>query len=152
MTQCPLDEARKTVREFAEHSSVIRDHHDAMECRDCEDFLERGIHAFESLIRADQFFRLAVAEGSLEYDPVIEDALEKLFRVWLDPCDRAYKWVDSLHQRGLEIDNLDTFKRCETEVRAIVHHLNDDQLTQPIRELRDAAVKEHRDGETAKFI
>lgn len=152
MTECLLDEARKTISAFAEHSEVLREHHAAMDCRDCEDFLDRGIHAFHALIRADQFLRLAVAEGSLKYNPAIEHALEDLFRAWLGPCDRAQRWVDSLQQQGFEVSNVEAFKQCEAEVRAIVDHLNDDQLTQPIRELRDAAIKEHRNGDTAEFI
>jgi len=61
-------------------------------------------------------------------------------------------WIAIHNKRGYKLANLEKFETAEREVLAIVRALDSDQLTDAIRDLRDSAVTEHRNGETAEFI
>lgn len=122
---------------------------------DCEAFLQMGIQSFEWLVRGDQVYRAAIYKGE-KHNSDIEKAIEDLFRKWLDRGKFANEWVATLLKRGDSVDNLAEFRQCEEEAAAIVAFLdsnqNDAELPEAMRALRDKAISEHRNGETAEFF
>lgn len=154
MSNLLLRSATRHVRDFADESELMREHVQAMDCRDCEAYLQIGIDAFEWLIRADENFRAIVFSEKAEYDPRIDQAIQSLFRAWLPPCEFANQWIDSQLQSGYHPDNLAKFRECERQVRSIVRSLDQDsdEMTDEMRSLRDAALREHLHGETAEFV
>ena len=62
-----LRTARRHVANFADECDVLKDHQQAMECRDCDAVLQLGIDAFAWLVRADERLRSAIYSGA-EYD------------------------------------------------------------------------------------
>jgi hypothetical protein len=148
--------AEKHVQSYSQESQDVMAHHaEAMDCRNCEAFLQMGIDAFEWLMRADRAFRAAVYRGEKEYDLDSEKSLSILCKNWLVPCDVAEQWIETQQTRRYEIDNLEEFRRCVQEMTAIVEASDEgDNVTLPkhIAILRDKAVDEHRNGQTAEFI
>ncbi len=147
----PLRIARQRVECFERESGeLMKQHYEAMDCRDCETFLQLGIEAYDWLIRADIAIRKSIASGQADYDPEIERGLETLFREWLNPCDKVEQWIAVQHGRDYTVDNLDEFRKCREEVVAIVESLSEgDDLPVKIADLQDLAIGEFRDGNTA---
>ena len=140
---------------FADESELMKQHFEAMECRDCEDFLQLGIDAFRWLVRADEIIRSNVYQQKADYDPELDQALETLFVRWLEPSEFANEWIASLLSREFTPDNLDQFRKCEEEVAAIARAVagnGDETLPDSMRRLRDEAITEHKDGKTAEFF
>jgi len=113
-----------------------------------------GIDAFNWLIRADRSERLAVFRGERAYDPAVDEELATRCKRWLEPGPFAEEWIAAQERRGYQIDNLEEFRDCVREMAAIVAAagLAEAALPAPLQELRDAAIQEHRNGETAEFI
>jgi hypothetical protein len=146
-----LRTARRHVASFADECEIVSDHRQAMECLDCEALLQLGIDAFDWLVRADQDFRKAVFEG-IDYEADVDEAIRELFKAWLKTCEQANPWIAVQQQRGYALANLEHFRKCEREVRAIVKAMGADEMSDGMRGLRDQALAEHRNGETAEFI
>jgi hypothetical protein len=151
MTTLAFREARKHVYSFSDESEFMRDHREAMECLDCEAILQLGIDAFHWLVRADESLRRAAYRGD-EVDAETFEMLAQLFRHWLKPCAVVSAWIDVQGDRGYTLENLQELRKCEREVRSIVDSLSTDELADSVRNLRDEAVAEHRDGHTAEFL
>ncbi len=97
---------------------------------------------------------MEVYRGAREYDSSFDEALHALCRSWLEPCAFADGWIETQLTRGFEIENLVRFRQCADEMIAMVAAWESEQQALPgaIAELRDAAIGEHHDGETAEFI
>ena len=150
-----LRTATTFVNLYAHEDEVMTDYGQAMDCRDCEAFLQLGIDAFNWVIRADQIARQAMFEGTADFDhDAAEDGICALCRLWLKSCDRAEKWIALQLSRNLNVDNLDRFRECYAQMHAIVkvQDAADEEMPEVIAELRDRAIKEHRNGETAEFV
>ena len=116
-----LSMARKRVREYAaETDSLMANHAEAMECRDCEEWLKRGIDAQFWLCRAEEIMRAADEDGLCEFDTEMRRALDCLYEMWLRPCEFAETWIASLATRGYTPDNLGEFRDACDMARDIV--------------------------------
>jgi hypothetical protein len=126
-------------------------HEEAMDCWDCQNFLQLGIDAFHWINRTDQEMRKAVYAGKKDYSQ--EDALflEKLYAEWLEPCLFAERWIAAQQSRGFSIDNLEEFRKCCEEVRAIVEELNGTLSNPQFAAAQAAAVEAYRKGNTFEF-
>ncbi len=145
--------AREHVDAFESESDDLMKHHRAaMECRDCEAILQLGIDAFQWLVRADETIRAAIFSEAAEQDDEIDVATNQLFRGWLVSSERIRVLITMTLERGYVPDNLEEFRRCQAEVAAIVRSLDSAELTRPMCDLRDAALREHADGETSEFL
>ncbi len=147
--------AKSLVTGYENEAALHARPNESVECRNCEDFLQLGIDAFDWIVRADRLVRHAMFNGIGEFDhDQAEDAICALCRGWLEPCELANKLVAFQHQRGFRVDNLDRFRECCVEMQAIVHAQNamDDEIPNAVAELRDKAIEEHRDGQTAEFV
>jgi len=130
----------------------MADHHEAMDCVDCEAFLQLGIDAYDWLVRADLLIRKAASRGEVEYDDTVEQAFESMARAWLAPCGSAEGWVNRVLERGHSLNNLERFRQCQASIESMVAFLDNDAMTDSMRTLRDQAISEHGRGETAEFI
>ncbi len=151
MTTLAFREARRHVYRFSDESEILRDHREAMECLDCEAVVQLGIDAFRWMVLADESVRRLIYSGT-QFDADMSEMLTQLFRHWLKPCGVVNGWIAVQKQRGYDLPNLEEFRRCEREVQAIVRSLDADELTDSMSAARDAAVAEHRNGETAEFV
>ena len=141
------------VQSYSAQSSLMAAHAEAMDCRDCEAFLQMGIDAFKWLLRADRDHRLAVYRGEAQFSPEFDAELQRLCGRWLVPCDFAEKWIANQLAKDFAIDNLEEFRNCVTEMQAIVNsHRGKDNLPEQIAVHRDSAIQEYRNGETAEFF
>jgi hypothetical protein len=144
--------ARLHVHNYSDQSDdLMRRHAEAIECRDCEDFLQLGIDAFKWLGRADRVIRSAVYRGVAEHDPSLDVALATLYAEWLRPCTFAERWIAQQESRGYRVDNLAEFRVCCEEVRAIVEANEGTLENDALVALRDDAIDAHRKGETIEL-
>ncbi len=148
--------AEKHVRNYGTESDVIVTHHEAMECCDCDTFLQLGIDAFDWLIRADQEIREALANGREVASGVdVDKAFEVLCKGWLHSADVAKQQI-SIHQyRGYDLGNLGEFESRYAEMQAIVGFFDrseNQNLPDALIVLQDQAIAEHNNGETAEFV
>ena len=113
---------RKSQRSMARARSeqLLKDHQEAMECRDCEDFLRLGIEAFQWLQKAHQSIQDDVYHGRSIFDAHVEHAITKLYQRWLKPYSTAERWMKGLQGQGFELDNAVDFARCCQEASAIL--------------------------------
>jgi hypothetical protein len=99
---------------------LIKQHIHAMECRDCEDFLQSGIDAFKWIQRARQNYQQSIFDGQASHNIKIENQFTQLYQNWLTPCDNAEKWIKLQIDRGFYPDNLKEFRACCEEVRDLL--------------------------------
>jgi hypothetical protein len=149
--------ADKHVRNYEqEGKDLMAEHREAMDCRDCETFLQLGIDAFHWLIRADRELRIALANGAEDaYSKEIADGFKVLCKAWLNPCEYANKWIAKQIEQQHSVENLAEFKKCCEEMEAIVEfneNGDSDGLPLPIAHLRDEAISEFDNGQTAEFV
>lgn len=147
--------AREHIRAFAgEGDCLIDRHNEAMECRDCEAFLQMGIDAFNWLVKADLVLRKAAADGDFSYTQDVDEKLKHLAKWWLRPTKVAEEWIKVQQQRGYSLENLQEFRKCCEEIRAIVafNELEGEELPATLIPLRDSAIAEQLNGETAEFL
>lgn len=148
-------QAKKHVADFEIESQVMRDHRAAMDCGDCDAVLHMGVEAFGWIIQADNLYRRELYDGKVEHSPAFENALDLLFVAWLRSCETTSAWILRVCETGYHLDHLEKFRECEAEVRAIVGFHNpgrDDVMPDALRHLRDQAIAEHHNGQTAEFI
>jgi len=145
------------VQSYSKESADLMDRHaEAMDCWNCEAFLQMGIDAFHWLMRADRTARMAIYRGEKEHDPAFENSLNQLCAGWLTVSHFAEQWIEKQLTLGYEIDNLEEFRDCVDEMKAIVESSkpgsSDLPLPGPIALLRDTAIDEHHNGETSEFV
>lgn len=115
--------AQLRVHDFADESAALASRHqDAMECRDCEDFLRRGIEAARFLRIAENIFRDADYRGIAKFDADLQRSIESLYVAWFSSVETAEKWIHNLDLRHYVPDNLAEFRRaCEQMHDALEH-------------------------------
>jgi hypothetical protein len=113
--------AQRRVSDFTDE--VMDDHHQAMDALDCEDFLEKGIKAEESLARLEETLREAMYLGLLvnpANGPGAKEALSTFYRDWLNRCEEADAWATRVIERGYRPANLDRFLQVRESVESRV--------------------------------
>jgi hypothetical protein len=154
-----LRQARRHMDDLERESSVMRDHKEAMDCLDCDAFIQMIVDAFGWINKADCAYRKSLYDSQAECRDEVAEEVEKILSVLMNalirPCEIADKWISQVYKRGYHLDNLVEFRKCEIEVRAIVRFHNsstDRMLPDAIRAGRDIALDEHRNGKTAEFV
>ena len=147
--------AKQHVKSYTdERDSLTARHAEAMDCRNCEAFLQMGIEAFEWIVRADREIRLGIFRGEVAFDAQAEAAIIDLCKKWQGPVNMAEEWIAVQTKRGYDMDNLAEFRNCVKEMTAIIAAANDGEqvISPPVAKLRDDALEEHRNGQTAEFV
>lgn len=113
--------AHKLVGDYkTEAGDLMVEHRAAMDCRDCEDFLQLGIDSFDWITRAAGAVR---SQAILSDDPVFsqgESALKQLRSAWLEPCRFAEGWAALQLAQNYTVSNLEGFRDCCKKMQAIV--------------------------------
>jgi hypothetical protein len=117
----PLQVARNRVRGFAESFEELseRPNHNG-DSRDCEEFLRRGIDAFEWLRRCEEMLREADYAGVATLHAATQEAIGMLYTTWLDSCGGGLQWLDRLESRSLQVEHADRFREICDDVNDIV--------------------------------
>ena len=116
MTDTVFDLARTTTQDFAFTDSVLQDHAIALECRDCEEMLERGLRAYKWLMTCDESRQAADARGLLDYRGELYEEVTNLFRQWLESARQAERWILRLEQQCYTPANLSQFLEARESV------------------------------------
>jgi len=113
--------ARSQVHAFkSEGDEIMARHYEANDCVDCESYLQLGIDAYNWLRRARMRIQEATSQGKAEPSSEADDAIEVLYRLWLQPVEIANKRIEIQINNGFEVSNLNEFRECERAVRIIV--------------------------------
>lgn len=108
-----LDIARDRVAQFEDAvDPLMNDHHAAMNCLDCEAFLQKGIDAIRWLRLAEQ---AVMSQHKLAVTLVPTE-----FYVWLDGAYNAFvlrsklaqQWITDCDARGYSVANSKEFFNC----------------------------------------
>ncbi|QDT67078.1 hypothetical protein [Calycomorphotria hydatis] len=127
------------------------DHELAMICYDVEEKLAVGLCIYGIVNDLDEAYRLAVAEGELEYLESFDETMLTIFGWWLRPCDKLIREINYLQDKGHTIERADEFITATREVRGIL--TPDDQFFtgKTLTELCDQAIDDHQAGKTEGF-
>lgn len=115
-----LRTAEKHVKNYEQESAVVQDHDEAMECLDCEAFLDLGIDAFSWLQRATKAVRKAALHTDHEMIEAAENSRRASRKAWLGPCDMAETAAARRIARGFALPNLQKFRDCCDAMRQLV--------------------------------
>ena len=107
---------------------LLRDHSQAIEARDCENFLKLAIEAFHWLEEARADIREDILAGRLIYDRQGEASITELYEKLVAVCTGVENWVQTQLARGHALENLQQFRACRAEAEDILetrqlHHL-----------------------------
>jgi hypothetical protein len=135
---------------------VMQQSREACDCHDCESTMKLGIQVFDWIISADRTYRKNLFAGSHPYDAEMEAALAELLRRWHRQCDQVIQWANHHVGLGFDVANLSDFKNRREEASAMIKSLDDGDhdriMSEPLILLRDQALEEHRNGQTAEFV
>ncbi|MBW3538844.1 MAG: hypothetical protein KY476_01100 [Planctomycetes bacterium] len=112
--------ARHRLQEYADDAELMRQHAEAVECRDCEEFLQAGIDTFRFLRTAEELLREADWRGLHPMTPETREALHFLYAAWVEPCEDTKCWIRILSERGFKPDNADEFNRVSDEAHELL--------------------------------
>ncbi len=109
MTDTVFDLARSTTQDFSFNDSVLQAHQIAMDCRDCEEVLDRGLRAYKWLMTCDETRQAADACGLIDYRGELYEEVTGLFRQWMDSARHTQEWIRRLEQVRYAPANLPKF-------------------------------------------
>lgn len=89
---------------------VMKHHVEAMECRDCEEWLQKGIETFQWLQWAEKILRQADYEGLYSFTPEMRQTIVSMYANWLAPRDSVLHWVEELRAKGYLPDYVSEFE------------------------------------------
>jgi hypothetical protein len=143
-------------RHADEYDNLITQSHEACDCQDCEACIRLGIQVVDWIIEADEGYRRALYDDPKLYDEETEKMLEFLMRRWQQKCETVIQWAQRNVDRGFTVNHFDEFKKRCASATAIVESLDDSPgdrvMSEPLIVLRDQALDDHRNGQTADFI
>lgn len=152
-----LRAASRHVRDFSDENLMAL-HYEAIDCWDCEAFLQLGIDAFDWIITADQHLRRLIYVGQVEVDfDSCEEQLLSACKQWLVKSSEAIEWLQKHETSGNRVKNAERFRTCYEEMIAIVKFYSTEEnavekLPPAIEQLAEQARGELANGETAEFI
>jgi hypothetical protein len=146
--------ARRQADDYDE--LLMQQSREACDCHDCQSSMKLGIQVFDWIIDADKSYRKQLYEGKGTYSPVLEGALAGLLRRWYRQSDGMIAWAEHHVSLGFTVAHLAEFKRRCEEARAILKSLDESDnnriMSEPLIVLRDNALEDHRNGQTAEFV
>ena len=99
---------------------ILQAHTEAMDCRDCEDYLRLGLQAFNWLRTACKHIAEDIHSGQGVFNEELEQSITELYANWLEPCAEAEEWAAQQEHRGYTVDTATEFRGCCQEARDIL--------------------------------
>lgn len=127
-----------------------RNHHEAIQCYDFEDFLQVGIGLFHAITEFDERHRGRVLAGDVEFDPGHSHEIRSAYTWWLEPCDDITAHLTMLRQKFGDVKNAEEFLSLCREARGIVTDDVEFFSNEALVALRDEAIDEHKAGMTSE--
>lgn len=145
-----LDIVRRDVELYLDvvSESWRDDHEVAMACYRFQDILQRGIMLFDLLVRVDECWRKLVSDGKVSCDPNVPQILKKLLARWSEPCPEALRRLEVFERNGFEVAFAEEFRSRCREAQGILTPDSAFFVDDALVSLRDAALDQHRRGET----
>src|SRR5688572_10091585 len=114
----PIEQRHRPVHRQLEvyQDSWQRDHNEAMACRDVEDTLAVGISLFHLLERAERSWRDRVFRGAEDYSGEQDEAIQGLYRAWLQVSAEVRDAVPDFENRFGSVDGAAEFRECVRRV------------------------------------
>lgn len=150
-----IEKAECRVRSYVQFNrfdDIIDQSHRAVDCMDCEAFLEGGIETFSCIKRTDMIIREAVLTGRISDSPAYDQAMTRLLRDWVKQVDHAEAWIARCERNGYEVANLSEFRNCVSEAYSMLNFSEATESSEAILRLQEEALEEHQRGETAEFV
>jgi hypothetical protein len=125
-----------------------RNHVNAMEYRDFEEWLAFGIETLERLFRFDEGWRGDVLSGAVPYDPDLDADIRKSFEQWLTTSRVAASHIPQFEQRFGPVEYAAKFRQYIRMVESVL--TPDEQFfsDEALVAARDQAIEEHSRGVT----
>lgn len=113
--------AKLYVRTYTdEQNKLMQEHYEAMDCLDCEAFLQLGIDAYDWISRASRHATKQFRAGTMQPTAELRDAFDALYRSWLRSVEFARRWIAVQQARGFQLDNQGEFEQAVYAVEKIV--------------------------------
>jgi hypothetical protein len=119
-----LSIASQSVEEYSDTSAqsldAMKDHEVVKECWKCEDWLDRGLKAYQAISGADNLLRSGAEQGKFDLTHELQDLIVATYETWLQPSTHAEKWIDSLSERQQRPKNADDMLIAINAIRSLV--------------------------------
>ena len=94
-------------------------HAEAMECRDFEDLLRRGLTFYQMIRFTDKAWSRKVQDGRLPFKKGKLREIHQLYEWWSKPCDSVMSRLQEM-EKGFRIDGAEEFREACRFVRSIL--------------------------------
>ncbi len=148
-----LERIRKQVQLLAEETQEPwqRDHDEALKCFEAGQWIEALNFFFDQLMLLDTKWRSEIYRGQRPHDAAFDQLLGKVVPEWVRAASDRLKAVEELERAGYAVDGANDLRRRIADAKGMTtpddEFFNNDKLVA----LRDAALEEHRRGETEAF-
>lgn len=147
-----IDSVRSEVQFYREQSTWTNSSDDVQLRLKVEETIALGLFVFDRITRLDEQQRAEVLRGAAPHDAATEKAIEELYRSWSASCAGTLQASAGLEQRGFQVQGAEEFRLRFGEVRGILTPDHEFFSSKPLQDLRDAAIDEHRRGETIQGV
>ena len=143
--------AEKRIAEYvgcSQYDSVVEASRLAVDCMDCEAFLDCGIRTFEFVMHVDERIREAIITEKIAYDEDVDQAILQLIKAWLGTVPDAMRWIERCERGHYTVANRGEFMKCIAEAEAIAKYDPSQPMPHALEVMRDQALIEQRNGHT----
>lgn len=128
------------VEELAgEREAWKSDHDAAMDCRDLEDLVRRGLGFYYMIRISDESWSRKVQSGQVGFDPDRARKIHAAYKWWLEPCADLIAAIQEV-EASYTVDGAEEFRKCVRRARMIVR-LDVESLVESMKQLQDGDVQ-----------
>ncbi|MEM1225890.1 MAG: hypothetical protein AAGJ40_09335 [Planctomycetota bacterium] len=136
------------------HDALMAESHQAVDCLNCEAWLQNGIDLFKYLLKADECIRWASCEVD-GFESQGEDVLAIISEClvqWVVTSRQMLDWIRKCEDNGYQVDFKDEFLECLKEAESILDSNGKKEIPEELQSARDDAIREFEAGETQPFV
>lgn len=115
MTEARFQSVRKQLKAYGE--SWKKNHLEAIQGRELEDFLAVGVCMYHLIKNREQSWAARVYDGEIEYDPEEEQELATLYRGWMETANETLDVLTAFERKSFRVAGSDTFRHCCEDVQ-----------------------------------
>lgn len=131
----------------AEVEGWKKDHDEAIDCYDLEDFLGTGVRVAEGLAIMDEQYRARVFAGKAEFDPKYNELFMETYRFLTDAYQEFLGTIERFEKQFGKVKNAEEFRSRLREMQGILTP-DSEFFGDGLVPLRDAAVDANLGGGT----